>query len=75
MCLLSKKRHVEMFLFVRESNLKTMSGRIQHMRRLLYEGLKKSNTPGDWTHIVNQIGMFAYTGLTGKNLRRLLFLK
>lgn len=45
-------------------DIKTMSGRIIDMRkelhRLLTEELK---TPGNWDHIVNQIGMFSFTGL------------
>ena len=42
-------------------DIKTMAGRIIEMRkelhRLLTEELK---TPGNWDHIVNQIGMFRY---------------
>ena len=42
-------------------DIKTMAGRIIDMRkelhRLLTEELK---TPGNWDHIVNQIGMFRY---------------
>ena len=48
-------------------DLQVMSGRIARMRRLLYEGLVNAGTPspsGDWRHIVTQIGMFAFTGLT-----------
>lgn len=44
--------------------LKTMSSRIHEMRSLVYEGLKKKGTPGTWEHIINQIGMFSFTGLT-----------
>ncbi|RPD66312.1 aspartate aminotransferase [Lentinus tigrinus ALCF2SS1-7] len=46
-------------------DIKTMSGRIIEMRkelhRLLTEELK---TPGNWDHIVNQIGMFSFTGIS-----------
>ena len=48
-------------------DLQVMSGRIARMRRLLYEGLVNAGTPspsGDWRHIITQIGMFAFTGLT-----------
>lgn len=42
-------------------DIKTMAGRIIEMRkelhRLLTEELK---TPGNWDHIVTQIGMFRY---------------
>ncbi|KAL1944607.1 hypothetical protein VTO73DRAFT_3037 [Trametes versicolor] len=45
-------------------DIKTMAGRIIDMRkelhRLLTEELK---TPGNWDHIVNQIGMFSFTGI------------
>ena len=44
-----------------------MANRIRSMRQLLYDGLVKKKTPGDWHHIVDQIGMFAYTGLNGKD--------
>lgn len=43
--------------------IKTMSSRIIEMRRLLRDALEKLKTPGDWSHITNQIGMFSYTGL------------
>ena len=48
----------------RES-LRVMSGRIIAMRKALYDALVARKTPGDWKHIINQIGMFSYTGLTG----------
>lgn len=45
-------------------DIKTMAGRIIQMRdelhKLLTEELK---TPGNWDHIVNQIGMFRYVAL------------
>lgn len=46
-----------------KDNIKTMSSRIIEMRRLLREALEHLGTPGDWSHITNQIGMFSYTGL------------
>lgn len=45
--------------------IKTMSSRIIEMRKALKEALEKLNTPGDWSHITSQIGMFSYTGLNG----------
>lgn len=45
-------------------DLVTMSSRIKSMRRALYDELHRLNTPGTWEHIINQIGMFSYTGLT-----------
>jgi len=54
-----------------KNNLKTMSGRIQQVRELLFDELKKLGTPGDWSHIKNQIGMFTYTGLSEPQCDRL----
>ncbi|ORZ38456.1 pyridoxal phosphate-dependent transferase, partial [Catenaria anguillulae PL171] len=45
-------------------NLKEMSGRIQLMRTMLFDALQKLGTPGSWQHILDQIGMFSFTGLT-----------
>lgn len=47
-----------------KENLLTMSGRIKKMRKCLKEELDRLQTPGTWDHIVNQIGMFSFTGLT-----------
>ena len=47
-----------------ESDLRTMSSRIQSVRRALRLELERLNTPGDWSHIESQIGMFSYTGLS-----------
>merc|ERR1712232_351755 len=40
-----------------------MSKRIQDMRTMLYDELVRLGTPGSWTHITSQIGMFSFTGL------------
>jgi aspartate aminotransferase len=40
-----------------------MSGRIIEMRKALFDALVKKGTPGTWNHIVDQIGMFSFTGL------------
>jgi len=45
-------------------DLITMSGRIQEMRTALVGELAAVGSKHDWSHITNQIGMFAYTGLT-----------
>ncbi|KAK9463318.1 pyridoxal phosphate-dependent transferase [Lipomyces oligophaga] len=45
-------------------DLKTMAGRIQLMRKELYDRLVALKTPGTWNHIIDQIGMFSFTGLT-----------
>jgi len=44
--------------------VKTMADRIIQMRSALRDGLKNAGSTRDWSHITNQIGMFAYTGLT-----------
>lgn len=45
------------------AELVQMSNRIKEMRRLLFNRLKENGTPGTWHHIVDQIGMFSFTGL------------
>ncbi|KAI9044662.1 putative aspartate transaminase [Aspergillus affinis] len=47
-----------------ETDLLTMPGRIMKMRKCLKEELERLQTLGTWDHIVNQIGMFSFTGLT-----------
>jgi len=47
-----------------QEELKKVSGRIQKMRKLLFDELIALKTPGNWEHIINQIGMFSFTGLT-----------
>jgi len=55
-----------------KQNLITMSGRIKQVRELLYKELTETlKTPGDWRHILNQIGMFTYTGLSESQCERL----
>lgn len=44
--------------------LKGMADRIISMRQQLFDALQQVGCPGDWTHILKQIGMFSYTGLT-----------
>lgn len=44
--------------------LNIMANRINDMRFALYENLKKEGSKLNWDHIIKQIGMFAYTGLT-----------
>ncbi|KAH3785994.1 aspartate aminotransferase, cytoplasmic-like [Dreissena polymorpha] len=46
----------------RES-IKTMANRILFMREQLHQKLKAIGCPGNWDHIVQQQGMFSYTGL------------
>jgi len=44
--------------------IQTMANRIIGMRTGLRERLEKMGTPGDWSHITTQIGMFSYVGLS-----------
>jgi len=41
-----------------------MVNRVLDMRQGLKECLERLGTPGTWDHIVTQIGMFSYTGLS-----------
>ncbi|TYI22000.1 hypothetical protein ES332_A06G076500v1 [Gossypium tomentosum] len=43
--------------------LKAMADRIFSMRKQLFDALSAKGTPGDWSHIIKQIGMFTFTGL------------
>ncbi|EIN07477.1 aspartate aminotransferase [Punctularia strigosozonata HHB-11173 SS5] len=46
-------------------DIKTMAGRIIDMRRQLHRLLTEElKTPGNWDHIINQIGMFSFTGIS-----------
>ncbi|KAI0522949.1 hypothetical protein KFK09_005338 [Dendrobium nobile] len=45
------------------AELKMMADRIISMRKQLFGALHERGTPGDWSHIIKQIGMFTFTGL------------
>ncbi|KAL0947026.1 hypothetical protein HGRIS_013169 [Hohenbuehelia grisea] len=48
-----------------KADIRTMAGRIIDMRKELYRLLTEElKTPGNWDHIVNQIGMFSFTGIS-----------
>ena len=51
-----------------KENLREMSGRIIQMRRELRRRLEERGTPGKWSHITEQIGMFSFTGLNEKQV-------
>ncbi|KUJ22229.1 PLP-dependent transferase [Mollisia scopiformis] len=51
-----------------QEDLKTMSGRLRHMRKRLYDELIKRNTPGNWAHLLTDIGMFSYMRLSEDQL-------
>lgn len=52
-------------------DIKIMADRIKHMRSTLRNHLVELNTPGTWDHIVSQIGMFSFTGLTPEEVAKL----
>ncbi|XP_037964499.1 aspartate aminotransferase, cytoplasmic isoform X2 [Plutella xylostella] len=54
------------------SNIQMMSTRVIQMREALRAELIKLGTPGSWDHIVAQIGLFSYTGLTPAQAERLV---
>lgn len=47
-------------------NVRTIAERILLMRQQLFDRLKANGTPGSWTHVISQNGMFSYTGLSEK---------
>jgi len=54
-----------------KGEVKEMADRIIKMRELLKAGLKKEGSKLNWDHVTNQIGMFAYSGLTGEQVDKL----
>jgi aspartate/tyrosine/aromatic aminotransferase len=52
-------------------HLTVMSGRIIDMRRRLFDELVALKVPGSWHHIIDQTGMFTYTGLSKEQVARL----
>ncbi|KZV42002.1 Aspartate aminotransferase 3 [Dorcoceras hygrometricum] len=48
--------------------LKAMADRIISMRHQLLDALHARGTPGDWSHIIKQIGMFTFTGLNSEQV-------
>lgn len=47
-----------------KEDIRTMAERIIEMRRELHRQLTEEfKTPGNWDHILRQIGMFSFTGL------------
>ncbi|BDD58287.1 Aspartate aminotransferase, mitochondrial [Monascus purpureus] len=51
--------------------VKGMADRIIEMRALLKKNLEELGSKHDWSHITNQIGMFAYTGLKPEQMEAL----
>jgi len=56
-----------------KEDIKTMAGRIIKMRKELYRLLTDElKTPGTWNHIIDQIGMFSFTGLNAEQSQALI---
>ncbi|KAK7484902.1 hypothetical protein BaRGS_00023822 [Batillaria attramentaria] len=47
----------------------TMATRIKEMRKMMCSKLRQKKTPGSWNHILEQIGMFSFTGLSADQVR------
>jgi len=54
-----------------EKDVKEMADRIKSCRAGLVKALKEAGSTRDWSHITNQIGMFAFSGLTADQVERL----
>eukprot|EP00056_Hartaetosiga_gracilis_P012694 m.203399 g.203399 ORF g.203399 m.203399 type:complete len:386 (+) comp13730_c1_seq1:858-2015(+) len=54
-----------------QNEVRGMASRILTLREQLYNGLKKSCKGRSWDHIINQKGMFSYTGLNASEVDRL----
>ncbi|RWS11706.1 aspartate aminotransferase-like protein [Dinothrombium tinctorium] len=52
-------------------DVKGMADRIITMRERLVTGLKREGSNRDWKHIVDQIGMFCFTGMNPEQVERL----
>lgn len=52
--------------------LKAIVNRILTMRKSLHEALIANGCPGNWDHIIKQIGMFSFTGLDPEQSDRML---
>jgi len=55
-----------------KESVKLMGGRILQMRQLLFDKLTALKTPGTWQHIVQQTGMFSFTGLSERQAEWLM---
>ena len=51
----------------RKNQVAVMANRIKEMRQLMFSKLRQKKTEGKWDHILQQIGMFSFTGLTRKS--------
>jgi aspartate/tyrosine/aromatic aminotransferase len=54
-----------------EKDCRGMAERLNTVRKLLFDALVKHNVKGEWNHVIEQRGMFSYTGLTAATVSRL----
>lgn len=47
-----------------------MANRIIKMREQLVAGLKKEGSTHNWQHVIDQIGMFCFTGLKPEQVQK-----
>uniref|UniRef100_A0A9J7ZVM0 Aspartate aminotransferase n=1 Tax=Cyprinus carpio carpio TaxID=630221 RepID=A0A9J7ZVM0_CYPCA len=52
--------------------VKGMADRIIKMREMLVSNLKKEGSTHNWQHVIDQIGMFCFTGLKPEQVERLI---
>jgi len=52
--------------------LLAMSVRIQDMRKVMFDELTRLETPGTWNHVIDQIGMFSFTGLSPAQAKQMV---
>ncbi|EGW30807.1 aspartate aminotransferase/Glutamic oxaloacetic transaminase AAT2/GOT1 [Spathaspora passalidarum NRRL Y-27907] len=53
-------------------DVRNVRDRMQHMRQLVFDKLTKLATPGDWSNVVEQTGLFWFSGLTEEQNNRLI---
>lgn len=54
------------------TELKQLTDRIATLRQQLHLALLDRGTPGDWSHITRQVGMFSLTGLNAEQVAFLI---
>lgn len=54
------------------ADVKVMADRIAGLRKGLYNALQERRVPGKWEQILEQIGMFSYTGLSSNQVQGLI---
>jgi len=52
-----------------KDNVKTIADRVLLMRKMLFQKLTEMGTPGTWNHVIDQKGMFCFTGLSSAQVK------